>query len=125
MNNKKSLSIILVIIVALGLGISYFVVSENAKSKPDNEYVTVKFKNASVGSILKAELTDEGKSKYPNAKKYSIYSEEGSKELSVIPGELEEEVTAYPKVTPGNMIQVFLYDEGGNLIIKLDSKVIK
>lgn len=125
MNNKKSISIILGIIMVIGLGAAYFIINESAKTKPDNEYITVKYKKASVGAILTAELSDEGKKKYPQAQSYYIYGDDGMKELSIDIEKLGVESTVYPKADPGEKIVVFLYDKDRELIVKLDTKVIK
>jgi len=122
--NKKIFIAILVVLLIITGSIFGIYKSEEKKSTPDNKYITVKFRDASLGSILGVELTEEGNKKFSMAKTYRVFREDEF-EMSVEATKLGVETIVVPKTKPGKKVVIHLYDENGSLVEKLSSKVIK
>jgi len=122
--NKKIVIGVLTVILIIGGAIFGIVNNQGKKSTPDNNYVTVEHRDAMLGSLLTANLTDEGKEKYPKASLYAVYDEMGEV-MSPDKLELGKETVVLPKTKPGENVVIYIYDEVGALIEKLTSRVIK
>ncbi len=122
--NKKIVIGMLAVILIIGGAIFGIVKNQEKKSTPDNDYVTVEYRDAMLGSLLTVNLTEEGREKYSMAHLYRIYDEKGEV-MSPDNLELGKETIVLPKTKPGENVVIYLYDEVGKLIDKQISRVIK
>ncbi|WBW98680.1 hypothetical protein [Oceanirhabdus sp. W0125-5] len=122
--NKKILIPIMVVLLIIGGVVFGIYKSEQGKGTPDNKYVTVKHRDASLGSIVGVDLSEEGKNKYPMAETYRVFTEENF-EMSVEATKIGEETIILPKSKPGKTVVIYLFDKEGDLVDKLNSKIIK
>ncbi|MCM1990281.1 hypothetical protein [Oceanirhabdus seepicola] len=122
--NKKIIIGVLTLILIIGGAVFGIVKNQEKKSTPDNNYITVEYRDAMLGSLLTANLTEEGKEKYSNASLYEVYDEKGEV-MSPDKLGLGKETVVLPKTKPGENVVIYLYDEAGELLDKLTSRVIK
>lgn len=77
--------------------------------------LTATIQSVSIGSALKVSLTDEGKTQYPTAAQFQVYSSDGSEPVSAC-SDLDTTTSVYPAQAAGDSVIIKLYTSVGTQV---------
>jgi flagellar basal body-associated protein FliL len=125
-NNKKTLSIAVVLVIILAIaGIFYMNNKSNKSSKTDaSTEVTVNatVREAAFGSVVNVSLSDSGKKKYVGAVKYQVYYEGKPVTQKEVLG---KPATAYPARKENDKVTIKLATADGKDAYSVDLNLQK
>lgn len=120
--DKKIIIGVVAILAVIGILVAMVISSNNKfEEKLAQSELSVTRKSALMGTIVKVELTDIGKEKYPDAVKYTTFDTNG--EATSPMAKLGIETTVLDEVKSKKSIIVKLYDENENELGQIEGLV--
>lgn len=120
--DKKIVIGVVAILAVIGILVTMVISSNNKfEEKLAQSELSITRTSAIMGTIVKVELTDIGKSKYPDAFKYTTFDTNG--EATSPMAKLGAETTVLDEVKSKKPIIVKIYDEGENELGQIEGIV--
>lgn len=120
--DKKIIIGVIAILAVVGILVAMVVSSNNKfEQKLAESELSITSKSAMLGTIVRVELTDLGKEKFPEAAKYTTFDENG--EVTSPMATLGAETTVLDEVKSKKPLIVKLYDENENELGQVEGLV--